>query len=69
MLRPSTRAPYLKAPPCWTAPTNATLETITSYDLRYIRSDASNKADGNWTVVSAIWTSGPLAYTLNPCRS
>ena len=50
----------------WTAPTSATLGTITSYDLRYIRSDASNKADDNRTVVSAIWTSGPLAYTLNP---
>ena len=50
----------------WTAPTDATLETITSYDLRYIRSDASDKADARWTVVSSIWTSGSLEYTLNP---
>ncbi len=50
----------------WTAPTNASLGTVTAYDVRYIRSDASNKADGNWTVVSAIWTSGSLEYTLNP---
>ena len=50
----------------WTAPTNATLGTITSYGLRYIRSDASNKADGNWTGVSSIQTSGSLEYTLNP---
>ena len=50
----------------WTAPTNPTLGTITSYDLRYIRGDATNKADTNWTTVSSIWTSGTLEYTLNP---
>ena len=50
----------------WTAPTNASLGTITAYDVRYIRSDASDKADTNWTEVSSIWTSGSLAYTLNP---
>ena len=50
----------------WTAPTNAGLGTVTAYDLRYIRSDAPNRADNNWTVVSAIWTSGSLEYTLNP---
>ena len=50
----------------WTAPTNATLGTITSYDLGYIRSDASSKADANWTEVTGIWTSGTLEYTLNP---
>ena len=50
----------------WTAPTNATLGTITSYDLRYIRSDATNKADGNWTTVASIWTSGAREYTLSP---
>ena len=50
----------------WTAPTNATLGTITSYDLRYIRSDATNKAATNWTVVTGIWSSGTLEYTLNP---
>ena len=50
----------------WTAPTNATLGTITAYDLRYIRSDASDKADALWTVITSIWTSGSLEYTLNP---
>ncbi len=53
----------------WTAPTNADLGTVTAYDLRYIRADATNKADGNWTVVSAVWTAGSLAYTLNPTSS
>ena len=50
----------------WTAPTNATLGTVTSYDLRHIRSDASDKADARWTVVTSIWTSGTLEYALNP---
>ena len=50
----------------WTAPTNATLGTVTSYDLRHIRSDASDKADARWTAVTSIWTSGSLEYTLNP---
>ena len=50
----------------WTAPTNADLGTVTAYDLRYIRSDATDRADASWTVVSAIWTSGSLEYTLNP---
>ncbi len=50
----------------WTAPTNAGLGTVTAYDLRYIRSDATDRSDASWTVVSAIWTSGSLEYTLNP---
>ena len=50
----------------WTAPSNATLGTITSYGLRYIRSDAPDKADARWTSVPSIWTSGTLEYTLNP---
>ncbi len=50
----------------WTAPTNGTLGTITSYDLHYIRTDAPNKADANWTKVTGIWTSGTLGYTLDP---
>ena len=50
----------------WTAPTNATLGTVTSYDLRYIRSDASDKADARWTAVTSIWTSGSLEYALDP---
>ena len=50
----------------WTAPTNASLGTIASYDLRYIRSDAPDKGDSNWTVVTAVWTFGSLEYTLNP---
>ena len=50
----------------WTAPINSTLGTVTAYDLRYIRFDATDRADASWTVVSAIWTSGSLEYTLSP---
>ena len=50
----------------WTAPINSTLGTVTAYDLRYIRFDATDRADASWTVVSAVWTSGSLEYTLNP---
>ena len=48
----------------WTAPSPGT--GITSYDLRYIRSDAPSKADRLWTTRSRIWTSGTLEYTLGP---
>ena len=50
----------------WTAPPNTGLGTVTAYDLRYIRADAQSKADGNWTVLSAVWTAGLLEYTLTP---
>ena len=50
----------------WSAPSSTTLGTITSYDLGYIRSDASSKADSDWPEVTGIWTSGSLEYTLNP---
>ena len=43
----------------WTAPDEAGGSAITDYDLRYIKSNASDKADDNWTEVDA-WTSGDL---------
>ncbi len=48
----------------WTAPTGVT--GITSYDLRYIRADAADKAGANWTEVQDVWTSGSgdLTYSL-----
>ena len=48
----------------WSAPANSGDASITGYDLRYIRSDESNKADANWTVKAGIWSSGALQYTL-----
>ena len=50
----------------WQAPIQTGGATITAYDLRHIRSDASSKADGNWTLVSRVWTgAGALSHTLN----
>ncbi len=39
---------------------------VSAYDLRYIRSDAPDKADANWTVLHDVWTtgSGTLSYEL-----
>ena len=49
----------------WSAPAEDGGSAITSYDLRYIRSDATDKADDNWTVREDIWSSGLLQYGLN----
>ena len=49
----------------WSAPADDGGSAITSYDLRYIRSDATDKADDNWTVREDIWSSGLLQYGLN----
>ena len=48
----------------WSAPSDTGGSAITSYDVRYIRSDAPDKSDANWTVQDSIWTSGVLRYTL-----
>ena len=45
----------------WDAPDDPGGSAITDYELRYIKSDASDKGDDNWTVVDA-WDSGNLAY-------
>ena len=45
----------------WTAPTEDGGSEITSYDLRYIRSDstdAEKDVDTNWTPVSSAWVTG-----------
>ena len=50
----------------WTPPGDADREAVTSYDLRYIRTDADETVDANWTVVEDVWTtgSGSLQHTL-----
>ena len=48
----------------WDAPEHSGASAITGYDLRYIRSDASDKADFNWTVASDVWSSGTLEHTV-----
>ena len=42
----------------WTAPASDGGSAITSYDLRSIDTDATDKADGNWTVEDDVWTTG-----------
>ena len=49
----------------WSAPSEDGGSAITSYEVRYIRSDALDKADDSWTVRDGIWTSGPLSYDLD----
>ena len=46
----------------WTAPGG--VSGITAYDLRYIRTDASDKTDPNWTPIDDAWTTGDLQYTI-----
>ena len=48
----------------WSAPADDGGAGVTGYDLRHIRSDASNKADAYWTVESGVWSSGALRYEL-----
>ena len=48
----------------WDAPEHSGTSAITGYDLRYIRSDASDKADSNWTLASDVWSSGTLEHTV-----
>ena len=49
----------------WSAPTGAT-NTVTAYDARHIRNDATDKADDNRTVEDDAWTagSGDLKYAV-----
>ena len=49
----------------WSAPAEDGGRDVTAYDLRYIRSDASDKSDTNWTVKDSIWSSSALEYSLD----
>ncbi len=40
----------------WKAPTDTGETAITSYDLRYIRDDATDKSDGNWSDETGVGT-------------
>lgn len=54
----------------WSAPSSDGGSAITAYDLRHIESDATDKADSNWTVVQDVWTgSGALSYELTELRA
>ena len=54
----------------WSAPSETGTSAVTAYDLRYIRTDADETDDTNWTVVEDVWTgSGLLQYTLTDLTS
>ena len=53
----------------WSAPSDTGGATITSYDLRFIRSDAVDRADGRWTVRNDIWNSGNLQHDVSGLRN
>ena len=48
----------------WAAPTDPGETAITSYDLRYIRDDAIDKSDGNWSVETGVGTPSNRSYTI-----
>ena len=52
----------------WAAPGDTGSSTITEYELRYIKTSASDKSDSSWTVEDA-WTSGDLEYTVSGLES
>ena len=49
----------------WNSPGQTGGAAITAYDMRHIRSDATNKGDANWTVVQDVWAgAGAHGYKL-----
>ena len=48
----------------WNAPAETGGADIASYDLRYIGSNAADKSDDNWTVITEMWTGGARIYTI-----
>ena len=42
----------------WTVPLGVDESEVTAYDLRYIETDATDKADGNWTGPDEVWSAG-----------
>ena len=49
----------------WSAPADDGGADVTSYDLRYILSDAADRSDDNWTLEEDVWSSGALEFTLS----
>ena len=45
----------------WEAPADTAGADVVAYDLRWIASDAPDKADENWTIEDSFWTSGVLS--------
>ena len=53
----------------WKEPTDTGKTAITSYDLRYIRKDATDKRDENWTLITDVGTPGNLSHTVTGLES
>ena len=49
----------------WSPPTNAGAGPISSYDVRYIRNDAADKADTNWSEIIGVGTAHTRGYTIS----
>ena len=52
----------------WNAPTDTGETAIASYDLRYIRDDATDKSDGNWSVETGVGTPSNRSYIITGLR-
>ena len=48
----------------WKAPTDTGETAITSYDLRYIREDATDKSDDEWALETGVGTPSNRSYTI-----
>ncbi len=48
----------------WKAPTDTGETAITSYDLRYIRDDATDRSDGNWSVETGVGSPSNRSHTI-----
>ena len=49
----------------WNAPGDTDGQTITSYDMRHIKSSVANPADSDWIATEDVWTgAGDLVYDL-----
>ena len=49
----------------WSAPGDTDGQTITSYDMRHIKSSVANPADSDWIATEDVWTgAGDLVYDL-----
>ena len=48
----------------WKAPTDTGETAITSYDLRYIRDDVTDRSEGNWSVETSVGTPSNRSHTI-----
>ena len=48
----------------WAPPTDIEETAITSYDLRYIKDDATDRSDDNWSVETGVGTPRNRSYTI-----